>query len=304
MRKVGISTFPWQTIFKDDKFAIAEAKKAGADAIDFSLDGQDLRNENSIYGKNDDEIIAYYTDLKKFADECGIEIYQTHGRPRGLTGEKEEDAARLANLRIDLLASKCLGASICVVHNAISGEHGADPDKDFMYKLSYELFSKSLPYAKQYGVKIATETFGNTSKYNTCDFFGRLHNFTRAYKDIQALGEYKDWFSVCIDSGHTHIATHFDNPDVPEFIRKVGSEIEISALHLHDNDSYSDQHNIPHGGTIDWIDTLSALEEVGYKGVYNVELDTRKYGRDLITDASAFGVKVMRQLLKRKFGDN
>ncbi len=304
MRKVGISTFPWQVTFKDDKFAIAEAAKTGANAIDFSLDGQDLRDANSIYSKSDEEIAAYYTELKNYAAVCGIEIFQTHGRPRGLTGVKEEDDARLGNLRIDLLASKCLGASVCVVHNAISGEHGADPNAEMMYSLSLKMFSSALPYAKQYGVKIATETFGNTSKYNTCDFFGRLHNFTRAYKDIQALEEYKDWFSVCVDSGHTHVATHFDNPSVPEFIRTVGSEIEISSLHLHDNDSYSDQHNIPLGGTIDWMETLGALEEIGYNGVYNIELDTRKYGRYLITDAATFGVKVMRQLLRRKFGDN
>jgi len=304
MRRVGVSIFPWQITFKDDKFAIAEAKKAGADTVDFCLDFNDIRDENSIYSKGEKAVIEYYTEIKKYADKVGIEIFQTHGRIKGLSGIEEEDNARLENLRLDLLASKALGAYACVVHNAISGEHGADPDKEMMYDLSMKLFSFALPIAKECGVKIAVETFGNTSKYNTCDFFGRIEHFMRAYNDAKAIEGCGDMMSVCIDTGHTHVATHYNNPDVAEFIRKVGSEIEISCMHMHDNDSYSDQHNIPLGGTIDWIDTLGALEDVGYNKVYNLEIDTRKYGRDLITDAATFGVKVMRQLLTRKFGNN
>ena len=173
-----------------------------------------------------------------------------------------------------------------------------------MYSLSMKMFSFALPIAKECGVKIATETFGSTFKYQTCDFFGRIEHFMRSYNDAKAIPGCGDMMSICIDTGHTHVATHYDNPDVAEFIRKVGSEIEIACLHIHDNDSYSDQHNIPHGGTIDWIDTLGALEDVGYNKVYILEIDTRKYGRDLITDAATFGVKVMRQLLTRKFGNH
>ena len=49
-----------------------------------------------------------------------------------------------------------------------------------------------LKYAKRYGVKIATETFGDAVKYSACDFFGNIEEFEKAYKAIKDIDEFKD----------------------------------------------------------------------------------------------------------------
>ena len=63
---------------------------------------------------------------------------------------------------------------------------------------------------------------------------------------------------VCADVNHLFHETPGD------FIRKIGDK--IITTHISDNDANDEQHWYPGEGTIDWQDTLSALQEVGYDG--------------------------------------
>jgi len=137
-----------------------------------------------------------------------------------------------------------------------------------------------LPFAKQYGVKIATETFGDAVRYDCCDFFGNIDEFMKSYQGICAVEDYKDYFTICVDTGHSNKATRYNNPSVGDVIRKLGKDITL--LHLNDNDTFTDQHKIPMTGTIDWNDVLNALDEIEYDGYYNMELNLAWiYGRQL-----------------------
>ena len=80
-RKIGISTYTLQSIYGNESvFEIA--KKIGADCVDFNLvsDEFDCETPGSIYSKTDDEIIEYFSGLKRKAEQSGIEIAMTHGR--------------------------------------------------------------------------------------------------------------------------------------------------------------------------------------------------------------------------------
>ena len=306
MKKIGISTFSWQSVLDDDKKVIEIAAKTGTDAIDFELGyykkGQnDFRNPNSIYNKSDDEIIEYYTELKKYAENCGVFFSQTHGRGAGFKNIKEEDDALVENIRLDCLATKALGAPVCVVHNATSIFLGPNPDAELMHRLSFDMFSRVLPFAKENNIKIATETFGDAVKFDSVDFFGDINEFMRAYNDIKQIEEYKDYFTTCVDTGHSNKAMRYGNPTAGDVIRKIGGD--ISVLHLNDNDTFVDQHKIPKTGTIDWNDVMNALVEVGYDGVYNMELNLKNISDDFIFETAEFAVKVMRNMLKNKFGE-
>ena len=257
MKKVGLSTSSWQIVENfNDKKVIELVAKTGADAIDF----------------------------------C-----QTHGRGPGFRNIKEEDDALIENARRELLATKALGAPVCVIHNATSIFMGASPDPQLMHKLSYDMFTRLLPYAKQYGVKIATETFGDAVVHSACDFFGNIDEFMKAYNAIKSIEEYSEWFTTCVDTGHSNKAMRYNNPTPANVIRTIGSD--ISVLHLNDNDTLTDQHKIPMTGTIDWKDTLKALEEVGYNGVYNMELELRHFGENFVFETASFAVKVLRNML-------
>ena len=81
---------------------------------------------------------------------------------------------------------------------------------------------------------------------------------------------------ICLDTGHLHYArrglkvtaqTH------KEFILKAGKYLK--ALHIHDNDGTTDQHLAPYairGNGVNWEDVVSALRQIGYDGLFNLEV--------------------------------
>lgn len=301
-RKIGISTGSLQRRY-GDMGALQIAKNAGADAVDFSLyqtKEYDVKNPESVYGKSDEEIISHFTKIKNYAEEIGIEICQTHGRITGFKNIKAEDDVLVENIKRDLLSTKALGAPVCVVHTTTTIHMGVDCEPKLMQDLDFEMFTRVLPYAKQYGVKLATETFGDAANFNACDFFGNINEFIKAYNRVCAVEDYKNYFTICMDTGHSNKAQRFNgNPSAADVIRMLGSN--ISVLHLNDNDSIADQHKIPLSGNIDWNDVFDALDEVGYQGVYNMEVDLRWYGEELMQDSAAFAVKVMRNILDNRY---
>ena len=300
-RRVSLSLFPFQGVYGDIK-ALEIAGEVGVDAVDFCLTGKrfDVRNPESVYSRTDEEIAAYFADIKKTADALGVVICMTHGHLEGFKQIEEEDAALLENIRRDLLATKILGAPVCVLHGVTTIHMGPDCDPQLMRDLNFHLFTQVLPYAREYDVKIATETFGNAACYGVCDFFGNIDEFIKTFNRICAAEDFRKYFTICVDTGHSNLASRYNaNPSPADVIRMLGGS--ISTLHLHDNDTYTDQHKIPMTGTIDWEDVFDALDEVGYSGYYNMELSLKWFGRDMMRDSAAFAVKVMKHFLKKRY---
>lgn len=299
-KKIGFSIGGLQAIY-GDKRALEIAAEIGADCVDFATDGfgastWDYRNPASIYAQGDEAIVEYYSELRKHAEGLGIWINQTHGRGDGFKNKKEEDDALVENARLDLLAASALGADTCVIHNVTSIFMGANPDPRLMRDLSFDQYMRMLPYAAKYGVKLATETFGDAVRYSSVDFFGDIKEFMMNYNRIKAASEHRDFYTTCVDTGHSNKAMRYGNPTPADVIRMIGRD--ISVLHLNDNDTFTDQHKIPMTGCIDWNDVLNALDEVGYKGVYNLELNLRNFGDGMEIEMAAFGLKVLRHMLE------
>ena len=119
------------------------------------------------------------------------------------------------------------------------------------------------------------------------------------YNRISAAKEYGDYFVTCADTGHSNKATRFGNPSPADVIRLLGSSLEV--LHLNDNDTFTDQHKMPFSGTIDWDDVFNALDEIGYKGVYNMELNLNCYGDDMAVDTAEFAIKTLRNYINKRY---
>jgi len=302
-RKVSISTGFLQNTYGDLE-AIEIAKKVGADAIDFDTCGArwDYRNANSIYSKSDDEFVDYFTKLKKRADELGLEIGQTHGRITGFYNIKEEDDALIKNSERDCFAASILGAPVVIIHSVGSGKFGADADRKLMHNLNFDMFTRILEHAKKYNVKLASETFGDCPSLGCCDFFGWINELVISYNRVCAVGDNAKYMSYCVDTGHSNKAMRFGNPTPGDVIRILGPN--ISTLHLHDNDTLTDQHKLPMTGTINWNDIFDALEEVAYDGIYNCEVALANFGKDFAIDHAEFCVKLMRHMLRQRYGEN
>lgn len=298
-KKVGISIGILQMIYGDRR-ALEIAAQIGADAVDFAthrFDKRtwDYREPTSVYAQGDDAVVAYFTELRNYAESLGLIIGQTHGRGEGFLNDREADDAQVENARLDLLAASALGAPVCVIHNPTSIHHGPNPDPAMMRNLSFDQFTRMLPYAAKYGVMLATETFGDAVEYDSIDFFGNLTEFRNVNERIRQASEYRDWFTVCMDTGHTNKASRFGQPKPGDAIRILGKDITV--LHLNDNDTLTDQHKIPKTGCINWDDTMSALEEIGYNGIYNMELNLKHFGDGFEIETATFAVKVMRYML-------
>lgn len=300
-RLVGISIGGLQR-FYGDKRALEIAADVGADSVDFSVefDFNDYRKENSLYSKGENAVIEYYSQLKEYADKLGIIIGQTHGKLPGFKNIKDEDDALIDNTRLDLIATKTLNAPVCVIHNATSIFLGPDPDRKLMHDLSFDMWTRMLPYAKETGVKIATETFGDAVKYSAVDFFGDIKEFEEAYANVKKIEEFKDYFTICVDTGHSNKAMRYGNPTPADVIRRLGSEVTV--LHLNDNDTFTDQHKIPKTGTIDWNDVFDALDEIGYNGIYNMECSLHFFSKTFQIETAEFAVKMMRNILSDRYG--
>ena len=52
-------------------------------------------------------------------------------------------------------------------------------------------------------------------------------------------------------------------------------------------------------GTIDWDETFAALKEIGYKGVYNMELHLPRYGEEIMPETGAFAAGAGAELVPR-----
>lgn len=299
MQKISIAIGILQKKYGDEE-ALRIAARIGADAVDFDLCDNDRKNPNCLYSKDDQTITAYYRHLKEVADELGIIVGQTHGRLQGFKDIPEEDDNLIANARIDCMATAALGAKISVVHSVTTIFLGPDADPKKMRDLNFDMFTRMLPFAKEYGIVIASETFGDAVKFACCDFFGQINEFLMSYNRVCAVEDFADYFKICVDTGHSNKAMRFGNPKPGDIIRLAGSN--LVALHLNDNDTLTDQHKTPLTGTIDWNDVLSALDEIHYTGIYNMELELRHFGKDFEIEEAAFAIKVMKNMLKDRYG--
>ncbi len=300
--KVGISITQLQQLYGDRR-ALELAAEAGADSVDFATsnytkNGWDYRREHTLYGKGENAVVEYCSELREYARSLGIIIGQTHGRGAGFKNDPEHNDAEVKNARLDLMAAAALGAEVCVIHAPTSIYMGPDPDPKLMRDLCFEQYTRILPYAAEFGVKLATETFGDAVKFNSVDFFGDIREFLMIFNRIRTASPYGQWFTMCMDTGHSNKASRFGNPSPADVIRMLGDNITV--LHLNDNDTLTDQHKPPMTGTIDWKDTMSALDEIGYRGIYNMELHLPHFGKGLEVETAAFAIKVMRHMLENK----
>jgi sugar phosphate isomerase/epimerase len=132
-----------------------------------------------------------------------------------------------------------------------------------------------------------------------CDLFANVTDYLKIYNRIIADGDNAKHFKMCVDTGHTNTASHYNgNPSPADMIRILGKN--IVSLHLHDNDSYSDQHKMPFMGTIDWNDVFDALDEIGYNGCYNMEIVLNRYGNELAVETGAYAVKLLKNFLSKR----
>ena len=256
--------------------------KSGLDAIDFGL----LVGYNEplpIMSADEDEFVAYYTNLKKIADKYGVEIGQTHAFFPCEYDNEDRFNWLLNQLERNIHATALLGSKYIVIHpaNYRPNEYG----NDRINEKTYRLFSALIPILEKYDVYNAVENMW-MSRDGVIMETG-ISCADEMLKCVEVLNS--DRFVTCLDSGHMLNVGR----NLGDEARKLGKTLKI--VHLHDNRWMRDSHEIPLFGETDWVDLMRALKEIGYEGNFNVEGSSAKFynigGEELLYEFFTLVVK-------------
>ena len=234
--------------------------KAGFDCWDFSMFKMCLwdwgrncpvESDHPLKGAN---YLAFARELRKIGEDMGMECNQSHAPFPSFKPQVRSMLKRAIECTAEA------GGKICVIH----------PDNNSSPEVNAEFYFELLPFAKECGVKIATENMWNWTRENGLNQAAPAacshHDDFVAHLDAVNDG----FFTACLDIGHAEMKGL--DTDAPTMIRALGSR--LGALHIHDNDCWRDLHQIPFAGSIDWNAVVKALKDVDYKGEFTLEADT------------------------------
>ena len=212
----------------------------------------------------EEEAKALVMHEKELAEASGMTLHQAHAPV--IAQEKPYTAEQLTKLLegIKRVIRLCDAADIhfLVVHPLmVNGwsERGSEIAKD-TFEQNVKLLTELCNYAKDFEVTLCYENM-------PCRGFSISHPHEVA-KDVRAVGLSN--LGICFDTGHT--MAFRCGKDIGDQIREIGDLIKV--LHVHDNYGMADQHNLPGIGCTDWDDLREALHEVGYEGVFSLELNS------------------------------
>lgn len=237
--------------------AIELIAKAGFDSWDFSMfemgriDWRTYTLIESDHPLTKPNYLEFARKLKKVGLDNGITCNQSHA-PFPV---RVYEIMKLQKRAIECTAEA--GGKICIIH----------PDNNSSCEKNAEMYLELLPFAKEHGVKIATENMWNWENGATQSCFAACASAESFKKHIDIVND--PYLVACLDLGHAEMRGSGDG--APYMIRELGNRLK--ALHIHDNDRLHDSHQIPFSMNIDFVEIAKALKEINYQGELTLEAD-------------------------------
>lgn len=252
--------------FVGEEKAIEYIAKAGFDAWDFSMFAMCkydwgskalLENNHPLTSNN---YLAFARRLKKIGNDYGIVCNQSHAPFPSSCPEIRSYFKRAIECTAEA------GGNICIIH----------PDNDKSAAENAEMYIELLPFAKECGVKIATENMWNWDGAKDQSSFAACATAESFNEHLDAVND--DYFVACLDIGHAEMCG--SGSGAAALIYALGSRLQ--ALHIHDNDKWHDSHQIPFSMSIDFNSVVKALKDINYQGYFTLEADNylKKYSAD------------------------
>jgi sugar phosphate isomerase/epimerase len=166
-----------------------------------------------------------------------------------------------------------IGVSYVVVHPMYYPEVYRGREEE-IFELNVAYYRSLMPYAKEYGFKIAAENmwiYHPVTKAVKPSYLSDPSEMKRLFEAVDS----PDSFTMCLDLGHSAIAGY--EPD--EVIRALGKDI-LGCMHAQDVDYLIDWHTLPGVGKLNWDRICKALGEIDYQGSFNLEADNFYSGFD------------------------
>lgn len=261
--------------------AIEYVAKSGFDAWDFSMfamckydwgTNSVLATDHPLSSNN---YLAFARRLKQIGLDNGIHCNQSHA-PFPVYCKEIRSYLKRA---IECTAEA--GGKICVIH----------PDNYKSAQENAEMYSELLPFAKDCGIKIATENMWCWDNELDQSSFAACATPKSFCEHIDVLND--NFMVACLDIGHAEMRG--SDTTATEMIKALDHRLQ--ALHIHDNDKWHDSHQIPFSMDIDFVPIIKALKEINYSGYFTLEAD--KYLSDFSADNVFDGIKNMSDSAKR-----
>lgn len=262
--------------------AIEYVAKAGFDAWDFSMfsmckydwgKGCLLENDHPLAGNN---YLSFARKLKQIGQDNGIVCDQSHAPFPAYCKDVRSYFKRAIE------CTKEAEGKICVIH----------PDNFKSPEENAEMYLEILPFAKECGVKIATENMWCWDYEDKDEALPAACSDAKNFKaHLDAVND--EFFVACLDIGHAEMRGL--NTSSVEMIKTLGKSLQ--SLHIHDNDKWHDSHQIPFSMDIDFVPIVEALKEIGYSGYFTLEADA--YLKDYTSENIFEGIKKMADSAKR-----
>ncbi|MBQ6470302.1 MAG: sugar phosphate isomerase/epimerase [Lachnospiraceae bacterium] len=261
-----------------DKGAVDMLKKAGFTGIDYSLTMMNDWEETV----NAPGALSYAEDLRRYAEDRDIPFVQSHAPfPFKHGMEMSMETKEFYEIVRSMEFAAHLGAPVIVVHSILT------PDDSTFMDYNVVFYQKLLPFAEQFGIRIAVENLPVRSGPADSPV-PRVLGTPEKFREIQDRLAHP-LICGCLDIGHANLTVK----DVPAFIRETKGYVQ--CLHVHDNDGSHDMHELPalyesDLFTLQWKEVLAALKETGFDGPFNMEI--LKYMNRFTTESLPTALKL------------
>lgn len=175
------------------------------------------------------------------------------------------------------------------IHNAVLHFNGArelDPEARQAQRL--EQLRKLQAFVSGTGVYLCLENLGSVPE---------THTVQQLLGIIEATGGTN--LGICLDTGHLHLVNGRGEATQTqqEFILTAGRHLR--ALHITENNGKNDVHQMPYSARfgIDWPQVVAALRQVGYDGIFNMEVLGERNGSEPIREAKLQFLRTLSVLL-------
>lgn len=261
MHKISTEIGSFSRIVGERK-AVELVAKAGFDAWDFSMFDMarwDWNNNCVIdngHPLRSSEYLKFARELRHIGEEMGIHCNQSHAPFPVYRAEIYGYQKRAIECTAEA------GGKICIIH----------PDNHKTAEENAQMYFELLPFAKEHGVKIATENMWYWNPEKDCARAAACSHHDDFLAHILAVNDSD--FVACLDIGHAEMKGLETSAE--QMIFTLGKHLQ--ALHIHDNDLWHDSHAIPFSMQIDFEKVVAALKKVGYSGYLTLEADTHCNG--------------------------
>ncbi len=229
--------------------------------------GLELSTEHLEYIADSENAEDLAEQVRSLVAELGVTMPQAHLyiRANVATADTELREADMATVMRHIELCSRMGIHTGVIHPG--GDDPARLDDEWAERARrIESFSRLAGHAAEHGVALAVENMRDRTEPDRTALGRRRYGATIVELNelIDAVGAPN--MGICYDTGHGNC----QGLDMTEAVRQCGDR--LLATHIQDTDGNADQHLAPTRGNIDWERGVAALREIGYTGLFNLEV--------------------------------